>query len=164
MKDDDDITNAPARLKKLIDLILSRNANAAVFVCQLIPADPARYANTVSRSVAFNAAIPDLVASYVSAGKKVTMVSMNKALTVSDLADGLHPTDAGYSKMANAWYDAILAADKKGWITNPGTATPPPAGTGTSPSQCKSTPSWYDVGKIADGAKAYVPPPHSRCI
>ncbi|CAM1501517.1 Fc.00g035010.m01.CDS01 [Cosmosporella sp. VM-42] len=151
MKDDIDTTGAPERLEKLIDLIYSKSPNAAVFVCQLIPADPERYPYTVPRITKFNAAIPGLVASFVKAGKNVTMVSMNKAVSVSDLADGLHPNDAGYEKMANAYYDAIEEADAKHWIFKPGKASTPP--TVTNPSSCRSTPSWYNVGQIADGAK-----------
>ncbi|KAI0908236.1 hypothetical protein F4823DRAFT_599838 [Ustulina deusta] len=72
---------------------------------------------------------------------------MDKALTVADLADDLHPKNVGYAKMAATYYDAILAVDKKGWISKPGKPS------STSPEACQSTPSWYNVGKIADGAK-----------
>lgn len=154
MKNEIDPSNAPLRLKKLIDKILKHSENAVVFVCQIIPADPALYPSTVPRIENFNAAIPDLVAEYVSAGKKVMMISMNKALSIADLADGLHPNDNGYSKMANSYYAAIEEADEKDWISKPGKGETPPDSTG--PAACKSTPSWYKVGQIADGAKMYV--------
>ncbi|MDP9869149.1 MULTISPECIES: hypothetical protein [Streptosporangium] len=35
------------------------------------------------------------------------------------LQNDAHPTDAGYAKMADAWYSAISAADAKGWIQTP---------------------------------------------
>ena len=34
---------------------------------------------------------------------------MNHMLNVSDIADGLHPTLAGYNKMGDAWFSAIQA-------------------------------------------------------
>ncbi|MFI1422275.1 RICIN domain-containing protein [Streptomyces sp. NPDC020731] len=40
-------------------------------------------------------------------------------LNTGDLADGLHPNDAGYRKMAAAFYDGILAAETAGWIGEP---------------------------------------------
>ena len=42
-----------------------------------------------------------------------------QSISASDLVDGLHPTDAGYRKMADLWLDAIKAADGKGWIKPP---------------------------------------------
>ncbi|CAM1508809.1 Fc.00g025480.m01.CDS01 [Cosmosporella sp. VM-42] len=145
---------APTRLERLIDTILEYSPEAVVLVCQIIPANPSRYPTAVPLIETFNEAIPDLVAKYVAAGKKMLMVSMNKALSTSDLADGLHPNDGGYAKMADAYYDAIVLADKKGWISEPGKATTvPDLPDATSPDNCKSTPSWYKVGQIANGAK-----------
>jgi len=37
----------------------------------------------------------------------------------SDLPDGIHPHDAGYVKMANAWYAGFKQAAQKGWIVRP---------------------------------------------
>jgi hypothetical protein len=90
----------------------------------------------------------------VDNGKKVVLVPMNDALTTSDLADNLHPNDGGYEKMAAAYYQAIQAADADGLISKPGKWQDPPDA--TSPDRCRSTPSWYRVGFIADGAKVYV--------
>lgn len=154
MKNNVDPINAPARLKDLIDIIFAHSSNAVVFVCQIIPASSSNYPDTVPRIGTFNNAIPKLVSDYVSAGKKVMMVSMNQAVSTSDLADGLHPNDGGYAKMADTYYAAIGDADEKGWISKPGNSQTAPSPTG--PVNCKSTPSWYRVGQIATGAKVYV--------
>ncbi|KAF2787072.1 carbohydrate esterase family 3 protein [Melanomma pulvis-pyrius CBS 109.77] len=151
MKNDIDPSNAPQRLKNLINKIFEHSEDAVVFVCQIIPANPVPFILTVPRIARFNSAIPDLVDEFVSAGKKVMMVSMNNALLINDLADGLHPNDNGYLKMADAYYAAIEKADEKKWITKPGKGETPPTLTG--PEFCKSTPSWYNVGQIANGAK-----------
>ena len=92
---------------------------------------------------------------FVDDGKNVAVVDMHSVVSLSQLSDGLHPVDDGYSNMADAYYDAIKQADEDGWITKPGLGSTPP--TSTNPNKCRSTPSWYDVGKIANGAKVYVP-------
>ncbi|KAI0531835.1 hypothetical protein GGR58DRAFT_508047 [Xylaria digitata] len=131
MYHDTDVTNAPARLKALIDKIYEHSPDAAVFDIQ-------------SRIEGFNEAIPALVAEYVDAGKHVTTVSMNTALTASDLADTLHPNDGGYVKMAKAYHAAIEEAGAKGWIVGPGKAEVPPV--------TAFEMSWSKLGVVAAGA------------
>ncbi|KAF7562544.1 hypothetical protein G7046_g1583 [Stylonectria norvegica] len=142
MKKDLDVGNAPKRLKNMIDKILSYSPKAAIFVAQIIPSSTAAYQTRIE---AFNEAIPSLVKDYVSDGKKVTMVQMNEAVSVSDLSDNLHPKDQGYTKMANAWYKAIIEADKKGWIV---AASAPTEG-----GNCNALPTWATPITMADGSK-----------
>ncbi|MFD0716530.1 SGNH/GDSL hydrolase family protein [Paenibacillus sp. GCM10027626] len=42
------------------------------------------------------------------------LVNLHDALELSDLRDGVHPTDEGYDKMAEAWYKAISESFLKG--------------------------------------------------
>ncbi|KAL4867215.1 hypothetical protein BDV12DRAFT_198425 [Aspergillus spectabilis] len=139
-------TTALNRLKQLIDLILEHAPDAVVLVCQIIPSTTA---DIQARVENFNAGIPGLVDGY---GKKVRLVSMNNVVTTSDLADNLHPNDGGYIKMAETYFSAIEDADSLGLISKAGEPqdTPPDA---TSPENCKSTPSWYRVGMVAEGAR-----------
>jgi len=96
-----ELDQAPARLAALIDKIRLGVPNADIFVAQIIPhADPVKEA----RIQTFNAAIPGIVA---SRGSKVHLVDMHSALTTADLADGVHPSAAGYDKMADVWYAAL---------------------------------------------------------
>lgn len=37
----------------------------------------------------------------------VGLVDFRKTVDATDLADGLHPNDKGYEKMAQAWADAM---------------------------------------------------------
>ncbi|KAK6980924.1 lipolytic enzyme [Favolaschia claudopus] len=53
-----------------------------------------------------------------AAGQHILLASMASVLS-SDLIDGIHPTDAGYVKMANAWFPVIQQAAKNGWIGKP---------------------------------------------
>ena len=103
-----DMTTAPTRLGSLIDQICAKlPAGGKVYVAQITPlTDPTNNA-LVNQ---YNAAIPGVVQSKVNQGKPVFLVNMNNVITISDLSDGIHPTQAGYDKMGNAWY-AIIKND-----------------------------------------------------
>lgn len=157
MKNDINPAGAPERLKKLIDEIYEFSPDTVILLCNLIPAGPDRYPATVPRIDKFNEAIPVIATEYVTVRKKkMLVVGMNHGVTLNDLADSLHPNDVGYGKMAELFYSAIESVDERGWISKPGKKTPVPDS--TSPENCKSTPSWYNVGMIATGAKVYVIP------
>jgi lysophospholipase L1-like esterase len=96
-----DVANAPARLSALIDKIRTNAPIVQLFVAQIIPTS-----NTTneSRTQSFNAAVAGIVA---QKGPMTHLVDMHSALTTADLADGLHPTAAGYDKMAARWFSAL---------------------------------------------------------
>ncbi|MFJ2758393.1 ricin-type beta-trefoil lectin domain protein [Nocardioides sp. NPDC087217] len=98
------ISTAPNRLSALIDRITTTAPNAQVLVAQITPLGWSEGEAAVN---SFNAAIPGIVQSKVNAGKRVHLVDMHSALTAADLDDGVHPTAAGYDKMASRWYDAL---------------------------------------------------------
>jgi lysophospholipase L1-like esterase len=109
------VSTAPDRLGSLIDQILAAEPDATVLVAQLVVN---ANASTESNVVTFNAALPSIIQTRTNAGKHVALVNMS-ALTTADLADGLHPNDAGYQLMANAWDPAIETAISNGWIADP---------------------------------------------
>lgn len=47
------------------------------------------------------------MARHAALGQKVYFVDMYTALSLADLADGIHPNQTGYSKMAARWYGCI---------------------------------------------------------
>ncbi|MEV4762257.1 cellulose binding domain-containing protein [Micromonospora chokoriensis] len=127
-----DTSGAPGRLATLVDRITSTAPNADVFVATIIPKSGAD--NQVR---GYNNAIPGIVQSRAAAGKRVHLVDMYRALTLSDLADGVHPNATGYRKMAAAWYDALrtvpgsIGGDTPPTTpppTTPPPTTPPPSG------------------------------------
>ena len=63
----------------------------------------------------YNSQIPGIVQARVNAGKHVYMVSMS-SLTTADLNDGLHPSDGGYQKMADAWDAGVKQVIAAGWV------------------------------------------------
>ncbi|WP_241562648.1 SGNH/GDSL hydrolase family protein [Streptomyces hoynatensis] len=118
-----DPAGAPARLSALIDHITAQSPDAELFVATIIPIS---FADSTVRT--FNAQVPAIVQSKVDAGRHVHLVDMYRALTVADLADGVHPNATGYGKMATAWYDALLSVPG---ALDPGVA-PPAAGPGAT--------------------------------
>ncbi|WP_329047745.1 RICIN domain-containing protein [Amycolatopsis sp. NBC_01488] len=112
-----DVAGAPGRLSGLIDHITATAPDAEVFVAQIIP-----LANAGQDSAArtFNTAIPGIVQNKQNAGKHVHLVDMHSALTAADLTDGVHPTAAGYDKMAATWFTALRSV--AGSIGTPGTS------------------------------------------
>ena len=130
------VASAPNRLSALIDHITATVPNAEVFVAQIIP-----LANSGQNSQVrtYNAAIPGIVSSKVSAGKHVHLVDQYDALTTSDLADGVHPTAGGYDKMAATWYSALLSVSGSiGTTGSTGGATSPI--TGVASGRCVDVP------------------------
>ncbi|WP_344105985.1 RICIN domain-containing protein [Myceligenerans crystallogenes] len=98
------VSTAPNRLSALIDRITAASPNTDVFVAQLTPLSGSGRDAAVRT---FNAAIPGIVQGKVNAGKRVHLVNMYNALSTADLIDGIHPTAAGYDKMAAVWHSAL---------------------------------------------------------
>src|SRR3954451_1069982 len=109
------LATAPSRLSTLIDHITATSPSADVFVATIIPLASA---SQEAAARTFNAALPGIVQSKVSAGKRVHLVDMHAALTTADLTDGIHPTAGGYDKMAATWYAALRSV--AGTIGEPG--------------------------------------------
>jgi lysophospholipase L1-like esterase len=105
-----DLPNAPKRLGALVDTITKTSPNALVVVAQMVPT---RTDSENTRVQAFNAGLPAVVKTFADAGKHVILVDMYGAYTKNAdyknayLANGLHPSDAGYAVMANTWWAAI---------------------------------------------------------
>jgi lysophospholipase L1-like esterase len=110
MNQNHDVPGAPGRLSALIDKIRATAPAVELFVAQITPeSDP----TLESRVVAFNAALPDIVA---QKGPMTHLVDMHSAITTADLADGVHPNATGYDKMGDVWYAALQSV--------PGSLTP----------------------------------------
>lgn len=134
-----DPDHATDRLSALLDQLISDGSDPVILVAQIInAADQA----TESRIQTFNQAVPGIVDRCAKAGHKVMVVDM-RSITAADLKDGLHPTDAGYQKMADLWFKAIQQADANGWIKAPKTPRPNLDVQGHSSGQhCLQPPFW----------------------
>ena len=113
MLQNDNPAGAPARLGAMIDEVLDFPPLTLVVVSSLpANANPA----TDGRINTFNAAIPGVVQQRVNAGRSVVFADCGRTVGVPDLVDGTHPNDAGYERIGRCFYDAIVAAEKKGWL------------------------------------------------
>lgn len=104
------VADAPNRLGRLLDSIFMQDPNILVVLAQIVPT---RTDSTNNAVRAYNAAMPELVASRVSKGQHIVLVDMYKAFTddpnykQSLLGDNLHPNQAGYNRMAEVWFEAL---------------------------------------------------------
>jgi hypothetical protein len=99
----DNLAQAPTRLGNLIDQIVMAAPNALLVVAKLTPLSGTN--NT--RVQAYNDAIPAVVNQRVSAGKHLLLIDQFTGFPMNELADGIHPNEAGYTRMAGVWYAAI---------------------------------------------------------
>ncbi|MFF6779348.1 ricin-type beta-trefoil lectin domain protein [Streptomyces sp. NPDC012510] len=109
---------AIARLRSLVNQVTADVPDATVLVASLVVSTSP---SEEQHRPAYNRAIPQIVSDAQAAGKRVAYVDMS-SLTTADLDDPLHPNDAGYRKMADAFHRGIQAADNAGWLKNPAPA------------------------------------------
>lgn len=113
-----EVDSAIARLRSLVNQVTADVPDATVLVASLVVSTSSseeRWRGT------YNQATRQIVSDAQAAGKHVGFVDMS-GLTTADLADSLHPNDAGYQKMADAFHRGIQAADSAGWLKNPAPA------------------------------------------
>ena len=103
-----------ARHDALIDQVRTARPNAWIFVASIAPqASAIIQPNNIDRAVLtqqFNAIIRSNANARAAAGQRVRFVDVNSVLTMADLYDGIHPTEAAHAKIAQRFLDAIRAA------------------------------------------------------
>lgn len=113
-------------LSSLIDQITNLKPNLILFVADYYDSLPSNPNYQLIKQ--YNAAIPGLIQQKANAGKHVYFVKLSDAnLSSSEYADGLHPTDSGYSKLAAIWHNSTISILK----SIGGTPTPTPSVTPT---------------------------------
>ncbi|MER6371473.1 ricin-type beta-trefoil lectin domain protein [Streptomyces mirabilis] len=112
---------AIAELRSLVNQITADVPDATVLVASLVVSTNS---SEEQWRGTYNQAIPQIVSDAQAAGKHVAYVDMS-SLTPADLSDQLHPNDAGYQKMADAWHRGVQSADSAGWLKNPAPAPAP---------------------------------------
>jgi lysophospholipase L1-like esterase len=96
------LSGAPARLKSLVSQIVTALPNSLLAVAKIIPVS-----GSTSAVEAYNAEIPAIVQEQAQGGKHVILVDQYTGFPTSELGDGVHPNQAGYTRMADVWYAAI---------------------------------------------------------
>lgn len=95
---------ATDRLEELIYQITEHSPNTELLVASIPPlSDPIANA----RVIYFNSVVPAIVNDYYRKGKRVYYANMHDVLALEDLADGTHPNETGYQKMASVWYKSL---------------------------------------------------------
>jgi lysophospholipase L1-like esterase len=102
-----DVANAHTRMGVLVDYIFNTVPNTTILVAKLPPNGNAA---TEANVKIFNANLDKMAAARPRA--KLLLANMHAALDpATDLiADGLHPNDAGYKKIATVWENTIAWA------------------------------------------------------
>ncbi len=114
-----EVDTAITRLRLLVSQITAAVPDATVLVASLVVST----SSTEERwRGSYNQAVREIVSDAQGAGKRVAYVDMS-GLTTADLADPLHPNDAGYQKMADAFHRGVRAAGSAGWLKNPAPAS-----------------------------------------
>ncbi|GIZ48404.1 hypothetical protein CKM354_001146600 [Cercospora kikuchii] len=109
---------APDRLGKLMDMVLGTVPNVTLIVAQIIQVTEESERRALIPQL--NAQIPSTAAERVARGYKVQVADLSSiGMDAVDLRDGLHPSDAGYRKMAVKWFGALQNATRAGLITPP---------------------------------------------
>ncbi|KAI0108214.1 carbohydrate esterase family 3 protein [Daldinia grandis] len=108
-----DLANAGKRLQSLLDALYAKSPRATVVLSTLLVN---RDAAVQSRVRDYNAQLREVGARLQGRGRRLVVVDMQSdhGPTVDDLnADGTHPGDAGYAKMARVFYEGLGEADRR---------------------------------------------------
>ena len=106
---------------KLIPRIFDNlSSDAELIVSTIPPVNEGRsdYDTRTPEIEAFNAKLPDIVDKYKTLGENISFVDIwegDNGITAADMSplsvdNGLHPTAAGYQKIADDYYEAVLEA------------------------------------------------------
>lgn len=95
-----DEADAPERLGELIDRLTEALPDALIVVAKLTPLE-----SHPGGVIAFNDALDAVIER--RADEHVELVDMFAGFPETELGDGVHPTAAGYERMAHVWYEAI---------------------------------------------------------
>ncbi len=114
---DPSYSNAVTRLDALITKMATARPLAHIIVTSLMKRSGSAYDGITNY---FNPYVPGVVSAQAALGRRVTFLDMHAYLELTDMADGLHPNQTGYNKMAAAWFPAITNV-----ISPAGDLTPP---------------------------------------
>ena len=98
-------------LTKLIGQMRAHNASIKIVIAQIIPMSPAGCTTCAADVVAFNNAIPPLVASLQSTQSPIYIVDQWTGFDLAtDTYDAVHPLTSGFIKMANRFFPVVAQA------------------------------------------------------
>lgn len=107
------------RMRMLVNDLLEWSPNVTVVMSTLINN---RYEKTQARVENANVQFRAVAAGLQGEGKKVVLAEMTSAAggpNMTTMFDQTHPNDVGYAMMANRFYEAMVEASSKGFISAP---------------------------------------------
>jgi lysophospholipase L1-like esterase len=112
------VSSAGARMEDLVRGVWVDSERAVVVLSTLLVNSNVEAERNVG---VINRQYRELVGRLRDEGRRVVLGEMHgeKGPQVEDLADGTHPTDEGYRKMAEVWFEALVAASEAGWLVAP---------------------------------------------
>ncbi|KAI0389958.1 carbohydrate esterase family 3 protein [Xylariaceae sp. FL0594] len=111
-----DIPNAGKRISTLIDDLYTGSPQVTVILSTLLARTDAAAQWCV---LDVNRQYRSVAAAQRARGRHLVLVDMQPPAgpaAPSELVDGIHPTEAGYAKMAAIWYNGIAEADREGLL------------------------------------------------
>ncbi|MFF5971047.1 FG-GAP-like repeat-containing protein [Streptomyces sp. NPDC012769] len=172
-----DPVDAAHRLLALVDRIQTNRPGTTVIVLGLLTDTPGQE----ERTSAFNTVLSEREPVLRAAGRPFRYVAPPRLDVATELPDRLHPNDAGYRKIADAYHQAFTAAFDAGWMRQPAAprAGNESGGTGAvrwadfdgdgrtdrlsiadngavrarlnTGAAADGTPTWRDIGQVATG-------------
>jgi hypothetical protein len=101
-------------VNKILDVIdgyeVSSGKHVTVFLALIINRRIDSSSSKRAQTTQFNSDVNNMALSRIANGDDIIIVDMESALNYNigvDMADEVHPNDAGYAKMAAVWYDAL---------------------------------------------------------
>lgn len=107
-----DVAHGGERMERLVRSLWRMSPRALVVLSSLIVnSNPAAEQNVL----AMNSQFRDLAGKLRAEGLPIVFADMHSEVgpVKEDLKDGTHPDDAGYQKLANIWYAAMVEAENK---------------------------------------------------
>jgi lysophospholipase L1-like esterase len=96
---------------KLVGQMRANNPNVKIVVAQIIPMAASACATCPADVIALNNALPAWAAGLTTTQSPITLADLWTGFdAVADTGDGVHPNDAGFQKMADRWYPAVVKA------------------------------------------------------
>jgi hypothetical protein len=106
----DKLSEAPARMDHLLDLILNKVfglAPHARLILARLP--PIKDANKDAKLLTYNDGIAAIAEKHRADSENISVVDMHAVVDpATEMADNLHPNDKGYADIAQVWLDEIV--------------------------------------------------------